>query len=108
VTIIAMDVPAKIASVEAELSELKALLSITADKEERVALHRRIEAKENQLTECYKLLPRDGENFLFSYHFNFPIYSSVFLSFHTSFPQECMQPSFICSFISISICSYNF
>jgi len=80
VTIIAMDVPAKIASVEAELSELKALLSITADKEERVALHRRIEAKENQLTECYKLLPRDGKNFLFSHSFNFLIFSSVFLS----------------------------
>jgi hypothetical protein len=75
-----MDVPAKIASVEAELSELKEQVRTTADKDERVALLRLIEATKNQLTEYVKLLPRDGKNFLFSHPFNFLIFSSVFLS----------------------------
>ncbi len=77
-----MDVPAKIASVEAELVELKAQLTTTASEAREVALRQQIAAKENQLTECYKLLPRDG------------IFSSPITS--------------IFSFISISICFYNF
>jgi len=78
-----MDVNAKIASVEAELAELKSQFSsVTSDKEERIALRQQISAKENQLTEYLKLLPKEGNNFSFSFPL---IYSSIFC-FHAVAP----------------------
>ena len=84
-----MDINAEIASVKAELVELKAQLKATTDKEERVAFLWLIEAKEIQLTEFFRMLNKEGKNFLISLSFNLLIHSSVSMSWLTSRNRGC-------------------
>jgi hypothetical protein len=66
-----MNVQTRIDLVEAELAQLKVDLE-TATVDERIAIHQRIAAKENQLTALINLLSREAPpgNFTISFHSN--------------------------------------
>ena len=75
-----MNVPAKIASVENELEDLKAQLTFTSSEAERVAIRQQIATTNEVLVEYMKLVA--GENFLFAYLFLF----YVAMSFRVTHP----------------------